>query len=46
MGGPILGERAETIGRGQLNIATSFSYVHLTTINGDDLDSLAEPARW
>ena len=40
VGGPILGERAETIGKGQLNIAASFSYVHLTTINGDDFDSL------
>jgi hypothetical protein len=38
--GPIIGERAETIGKGQFNLAASYSYVHLTSINGDDLDSL------
>ena len=38
--GPIIGERADTIGRGQLNLTTSYSYVHLTTINGEDLDQL------
>jgi hypothetical protein len=38
--GPIFGERAETIGKGIFNLSTSFSYVHLTTINGDSLDSL------
>src|SRR5438552_1961779 len=43
--GPIIGERAETIGRGQFNVAASYSYVHLTSINGDDLDSLLNRAR-
>src|SRR5262245_29678843 len=38
--GPIFGERAETIGRGQLNVAASYSYVRFSTINGDDLDHL------
>src|SRR5512139_3499831 len=38
--GPIIGERAETIGKGQFTLAASYSYVHLTTINGEDLDSL------
>ncbi len=38
--GPIIGERAETIGKGAFNFAASYSYVHLTTINGDDLDQL------
>jgi len=38
--GPIIGERAETIGKGVFNLAASYSYVHLTSINGDDLDSL------
>ena len=38
--GPLIGERAETIGKGQLNFAASYSYVHPTSINGDDLDSL------
>ncbi len=38
--GPIIGERAETIGKGQLNIAFSFSWVDLSTINGDDLGDL------
>jgi hypothetical protein len=43
--GPIIGERAETIGRGQINLATAYSYVHLTTIDGDDLDHLVN-APW
>jgi hypothetical protein len=38
--GPIFGERAETIGRGQFNLAASYSYVRLTSINGDDLGEL------
>src|SRR5262245_11566689 len=38
--GPIFGERAETIGRGQLNAGASYSYVRFATINGDDLDDL------
>jgi hypothetical protein len=38
--GPIIGERAETIGKGQLNIGFSYSYVHPTSINGQDLSSL------
>jgi hypothetical protein len=43
--GPILGERAETIGKGRFNFSASFSYVHLTSINGDDLDSLENRPR-
>src|SRR5438128_10335284 len=43
--GPIIGERAETIGEGQLNLAVSYSYVDLTSINGDDLDSLLNRPR-
>lgn len=43
--GPIVGERAETIGNGQFTFAASYSYVHLTTINGDDLGSLPNRAR-
>ena len=38
--GPIIGERAETIGKGQLNVALSYSYVHPTSINGQDLSHL------
>src|SRR5262249_24571125 len=38
--GPIIGERAETIGKGRFNLSAPFSYVHLTSINGDDLHSL------
>ena len=38
--GPIIGERAETIGKGQFNFGFSYSYVELTQINGDDLDDL------
>lgn len=40
VGGPIIGERAETIGRGVLNLGLSYSYVRLTHINGEDLDHL------
>jgi hypothetical protein len=43
--GPIIGERAETIGRGQFNLGLSYSYVHLTTINGDDMSSLLNRPR-
>ena len=43
--GPILGERAETIGKGRFNFSASFSYVHLTSIDGDDLDSLVNRPR-
>jgi hypothetical protein len=38
--GPIIGERAETIGRGQLNVGNSYSYVRIDSINGEDLDAL------
>src|SRR5262245_25216212 len=40
VGGPIIGERAETIGRGVLNVGLSYSHVSLTSVNGDDLDHL------
>jgi hypothetical protein len=43
--GPIIGERAETIGKGQFNLSTSFSWVHLTSINGDEMDSLVNRPR-
>jgi hypothetical protein len=38
--GPIFGERAETVGQGELSVGLSYSYVNLKTINGDDLDEL------
>src|SRR6266481_3795264 len=38
--GPIVGERAETIGKGQINISFSYSSVDLSTVNGDDLGNL------
>src|SRR5262249_12408052 len=38
--GPIIGERAETIGQGQFNVGFSWSYVHPTSINGTDLSHL------
>ena len=38
--GPIIGERAETIGKGQIDIGTSISFVDFSTINGDNLGSL------
>jgi hypothetical protein len=43
--GPIIGERAETIGRGQFNFGASYAYVHLATINGDELDGLVNRRR-
>lgn len=38
--GPILGERAETIGERQFDLALTYSFVELTTINGEPLDHL------
>ena len=38
--GPILGERAETIGKGRFDLALTYSFVDLTTINGEPLDDL------
>jgi Putative MetA-pathway of phenol degradation len=38
--GPILGERAVTVGQGQFDLALTYSFVDLTTINGEPLDHL------
>jgi hypothetical protein len=38
--GPIIGERAETIGQGQIDVGFSYSYVHPTSVNGKDLSNL------
>ena len=38
--GPILGERAETLGPGQFDAAVGYSYVDLATINATPLDHL------
>ena len=38
--GPIIGERAETIGQGQINVGVSYSSVDFSTINGDSLGNL------
>jgi len=43
--GPILGERAETIGAGQIDLATSYSYIRFSSINGQDLDNLENAIR-
>lgn len=43
--GPLFGERAATIGRGKLNVGLSYSYIHFSTIDGDDLDSLPSRPR-
>src|SRR5215831_17480744 len=43
--GPIFGERAETIGAGEFELVLSYSYIHLSTVNGEDLDSLPSRAR-
>jgi len=42
--GPIIGERAETIGKGQLNIGFSLSWVDISTINGEDMGDLVNQA--
>jgi hypothetical protein len=38
--GPIIGERAETIGAGEMDVTATYSYVHPITINGQDLSDL------
>src|SRR5262249_40805645 len=38
--GPILGERAETLGPGRVALQLSYSFVHLSTINGEPFDHL------
>ncbi|MCK6556409.1 transporter [Candidatus Binatia bacterium] len=38
--GPIFGERTETIGKGQVNLGVSYSYVNISDINGEALDNL------
>jgi len=38
--GPIFGERAETLGQGGVDVALTYSYVHLSTIDGAPLDGL------
>ncbi len=38
--GPIIGERAETIGKGQIDIGVSYSGVDFSTINGESLGNL------
>src|SRR5262249_37032091 len=43
--GPILGERAETVGQGQFDLALTYSFVDLTTINGEPLDHLVNSPR-
>src|SRR5262249_35297138 len=37
---PLIGERAETIGKGQINIGVSYSSIDFSTINGDELGDL------
>src|SRR5207249_10015686 len=43
--GPVIGERAETIGLHQVSVEMSYSYVSLTSVNGDDLDGLENKPR-
>jgi hypothetical protein len=38
--GPIIGERVETIGKGQINLGVSYSHVNISSINGQGLDHL------
>jgi hypothetical protein len=39
--GPLLSERAQTTGKGKLNVAFSYSYVDFDVFEGDDLDDIA-----
>jgi outer membrane putative beta-barrel porin/alpha-amylase len=44
--GPIVGERAETLGPGRFELGVAYSFVDLATINGSSLDDLVSaPAR-
>lgn len=38
--GPLIGERAETIGKGQIDVGVSVSFIDFSTINGDNLGDL------
>lgn len=42
--GPIIGERAETIGKGQIDVGVSLSFIDFSTINGDNLGNLVNQA--
>jgi len=42
--GPVIGERADTIGERQINVGISYSYVDLDRIGGTDLDDLENRA--
>lgn len=42
--GPIIGERAQTIGTRAVGLGLSYSYVRLTSIDGQDLGSLTNQA--
>jgi hypothetical protein len=39
--GPLLSERAQTTGKGKLNVAFSYAYVDFDVFEGDDLDEVA-----
>ena len=38
--GSLFAERAVTVGRGKLNVATAYSYIRFDSLNGNDIDSL------
>ena len=38
--GPIIGERAPTIGRGRVNVSTSYTHIDYSQLDGRDLDDL------
>ena len=43
--GPIIGERAQSLGEHQIDVGLSYSFVHLSSINGHDLDDLVNAAQ-
>jgi hypothetical protein len=43
--GPIIGERAQSLGEHQIDVGLSYSFVHLSSINGNDLDDLVNVAQ-
>jgi hypothetical protein len=38
--GPIIGDRATTVGQGRINLSASISYINYSTLNGQNLNSL------
>src|SRR5262249_16765045 len=42
--GPLFSERALTLGKGQINFSVGYSYINFSTLNGTELDNIANSA--